>query len=446
MAKWGTRDVASCQFDSGRRTPRACRSFSTPNSGVALTEELDDTTTIGDLVAQTELAEATAWAQDADEPLDKGALASTIGDKGHVHITRCRRITVTVNYAGKHVERKVGPGATHPSRAPVGHRTQRLRPGREQRPKHAPTVEAAVEAMDTFELEWGDRYAGIVKVWRAAWEQFTPFLRLPPEIRKVVYTTNLVESINYQLRKITKTRGHFPSYEAALKLLRLGARNISDKRGGDLGTGTWDGNGRSRPSKSTSPTDSASPDMTTGPPAHTNFLTCPGEAILAEPELLAAGAHPLTERSGCVGSWSLRGRSHDAAKHTVLMTIRPETFRPMTIRIVSNLCRSQSSGRCVQSRSHRPLLGARPACGARTRLGFHGELDDLSPARSRTPTTVNSLRPPQPEKVTDRVSREPRPIHTWTLPSRPRTVGTIRPALHGHDAFIPSKNASVSAE
>ena len=103
----------------------------------------------------------------------------------------------------------------------------------------APNLEAAEEAMDDFELEWGDRYPGIVKVWRQAWEQFTPFLRFPPEIRKVVYTTNLVESINYQLRKITKTRGHFPTGDAALKLLRLGARNISDRRGGDLGTGTW---------------------------------------------------------------------------------------------------------------------------------------------------------------------------------------------------------------
>ena len=102
----------------------------------------------------------------------------------------------------------------------------------------AVTVEAAVDAMDTFELEWGDRYPGIVRLWRGAWEQFTPFLRFPPEIRKVVYTTNLVESINYQLRKISKTRGHFPTDESALKLLRLGARNISDKRGGDLGTGT----------------------------------------------------------------------------------------------------------------------------------------------------------------------------------------------------------------
>lgn len=103
----------------------------------------------------------------------------------------------------------------------------------------APTVEAAADAMDTFELEWGDRYPGIVKVWRNSWEQFTPFLRFPPEIRKIVYTTNLVESINFQLRKVTKTRGHFPTDASALKLLRLAARNISDKRGGDLGTGTW---------------------------------------------------------------------------------------------------------------------------------------------------------------------------------------------------------------
>ena len=103
----------------------------------------------------------------------------------------------------------------------------------------APTVEAAADAMDDFELEWGDRYPGIVKTWRSAWEQFTPFLRFPAEIRKIVYTTNLVESINFQLRKVTKTRGHFPTDESALKLLRLAARNISDKRGGDLGTGTW---------------------------------------------------------------------------------------------------------------------------------------------------------------------------------------------------------------
>lgn len=100
------------------------------------------------------------------------------------------------------------------------------------------TVEVAESAMDDFEIEWGTKYPGIVRTWRSAWEQFTPFLRFPPEIRKIVYTTNMVESINFQLRKVTKTRGHFPTDQSALKLLRLGARNISDKRGGDLGTGT----------------------------------------------------------------------------------------------------------------------------------------------------------------------------------------------------------------
>ena len=103
----------------------------------------------------------------------------------------------------------------------------------------AATLEAAEEAMDTFELEHGDRYPGIVALWRHAWEQFCPFLRFPADIRKVVYTTNLIESINFQLRKVTRNRGHFPTDDAALKLLRLAARNIASERGGELGTGTW---------------------------------------------------------------------------------------------------------------------------------------------------------------------------------------------------------------
>ena len=80
--------------------------------------------------------------------------------------------------------------------------------------------------------------SGVIRIWRQAWEEFTPFLRFPPELRKVVYTTNVVESVHYQLRKVTKTRGHFPTDQSALKLLRLAARNITNKRGGNLGTGT----------------------------------------------------------------------------------------------------------------------------------------------------------------------------------------------------------------
>lgn len=102
----------------------------------------------------------------------------------------------------------------------------------------ATSLEAATDAMDTFELEHGDRYPGIVAVWRNAWERFIPFLAYPAIIRKIVYTTNMVESVNYQLRKASKTRGHFPDDDAALKLLRLIARDLTTTRGGVAGTGT----------------------------------------------------------------------------------------------------------------------------------------------------------------------------------------------------------------
>jgi transposase-like protein len=102
----------------------------------------------------------------------------------------------------------------------------------------AVSVDAASEALDTFEEEWGIRYPAIVRLWRDSWEVFTPFLAYPPEIRRVVYTTNMIESINYQLRKVTKNRGHFPNEKAALKLLCLATRNITTERGGVSGTGT----------------------------------------------------------------------------------------------------------------------------------------------------------------------------------------------------------------
>jgi putative transposase len=102
----------------------------------------------------------------------------------------------------------------------------------------AASVEAATDAMDTFELEHGERYPGIVKLWRDGWERFIPFLAYPPIVRKIVYTTNLVESVNYQMRKASKTRGHFPDDESALKLLRLIARDLTTTRGGVAGTGT----------------------------------------------------------------------------------------------------------------------------------------------------------------------------------------------------------------
>lgn len=102
----------------------------------------------------------------------------------------------------------------------------------------APTLEAAELGLAEFDRQFGTQYPGAIDVWRNTWAEFIPFLDYPPELRKIVYTTNTIESINFQLRKITKNRGHFPDKDAAMKLLYLGLRNISSKRGGDSGTGT----------------------------------------------------------------------------------------------------------------------------------------------------------------------------------------------------------------
>ena len=96
----------------------------------------------------------------------------------------------------------------------------------------------AADALDQFELDWGDRYPGIVQLWRSNWERFSPFLAYPIEIRTIIYTTNAIESVNYQLRKVSKNRGHFPNDDSALKLFRLVARDISTTRGGIAGTAT----------------------------------------------------------------------------------------------------------------------------------------------------------------------------------------------------------------
>lgn len=102
----------------------------------------------------------------------------------------------------------------------------------------APNLEAAELAFKEFDQKYGEQYPGAVDTWQLAWNDFTPFLDYPVELRKIVYTTNAIESINFQLRKITKNRGHFPDKEAAMKLLYLGLRNISSERGGYSGTGT----------------------------------------------------------------------------------------------------------------------------------------------------------------------------------------------------------------
>ncbi|MEI2784578.1 MAG: IS256 family transposase [Candidatus Nanopelagicales bacterium] len=95
----------------------------------------------------------------------------------------------------------------------------------------AATVEQAEAALLEFaDSEMGSKYPATVATWTNAWERFIPFLAFPPAVRKIIYTTNAIESLNYQLRKIIKNRGHFPNDDAVVKLLWLAIRDIEDKR------------------------------------------------------------------------------------------------------------------------------------------------------------------------------------------------------------------------
>lgn len=92
----------------------------------------------------------------------------------------------------------------------------------------AASAEAAAAAMDEFELSpWGQKFPTVVAAWRRAWDRVIPFFAFPPAVRRVIYTTNAIESLHSQLRKIIKTRGHFPGDDAATKLLWLALRNIT---------------------------------------------------------------------------------------------------------------------------------------------------------------------------------------------------------------------------
>ncbi|AJW43439.1 transposase [Ralstonia mannitolilytica] len=92
----------------------------------------------------------------------------------------------------------------------------------------APSAEAAAAQLDALEAgPWGQKFPTVVAAWRRAWERVIPFFAFSPAVRKVIYTTNAIESLHSQLRKIIKTRGHFPSDDAATKLLWLALRNIT---------------------------------------------------------------------------------------------------------------------------------------------------------------------------------------------------------------------------
>lgn len=91
----------------------------------------------------------------------------------------------------------------------------------------ASTVEAAEQALDAFERKWSGRFPSIAKSWRANWVNLTPFFSYPPQIRKVIYTTNAIESMQASLRKMTRQRGAFPNAESVRKVIFLAVQRIS---------------------------------------------------------------------------------------------------------------------------------------------------------------------------------------------------------------------------
>ena len=90
----------------------------------------------------------------------------------------------------------------------------------------APTAEEAARQLDGFEKKWAGKYPSIAPVWHRAWAEVIPFFVFMAEIRKIIYTTNAVESLNRVLRKTLKTKGSFPTEEAATKLIFLAIRNF----------------------------------------------------------------------------------------------------------------------------------------------------------------------------------------------------------------------------
>jgi len=93
----------------------------------------------------------------------------------------------------------------------------------------ADTLALAEIAMDDFELIWGEKYPAIIRSWRNNWTNIIPFFEFPKEIRRVIYTTNIIESLNRTFRKAVKTRGHFPTEDALMKVLYLSIKNVSRK-------------------------------------------------------------------------------------------------------------------------------------------------------------------------------------------------------------------------
>ena len=93
----------------------------------------------------------------------------------------------------------------------------------------APNEKAGLTALDSFEKKWSGKYTYAVKSWRMNWNRLATFFKYPEEIRRIIYTTNVMENLNRKMRKITKNKGTFPTDDSLFKMLYLGTMDVSQR-------------------------------------------------------------------------------------------------------------------------------------------------------------------------------------------------------------------------
>lgn len=91
------------------------------------------------------------------------------------------------------------------------------------------SIESAEEALELLDEKWGKKYPIVIQSWKSKWENLSAYFKYPEDIRRIIYTTNIIESVHRQFRKLTKTKGAFPNENSLLKLLYLGIQNASKK-------------------------------------------------------------------------------------------------------------------------------------------------------------------------------------------------------------------------
>jgi hypothetical protein len=267
-----------------------------------------------------------------------------------------------------------------------------------------PTVEAAETGLLAFaDSPLGRKYPATVQAWERAWERFIPFLAFPPEVRKIIYTTNAIESLNYQLRKIIKNRGHFPGDDAVIKLLWLAIRDIEDKRARERAAekGTPAAPAKPLPGSSKAPSSrtgnkpSAPCPCTSRPPRPVPQLTPAAISTVARashtPSVEEVSAEP-SRRMDLIPRWAFGDQGAAQAERYLrrLAVTEPVTFTLQLLIAADTEARSQRiRSLAAAPRSCRPQSTTAPS---RVMLEIgRGQLEDPSrrpqePDRREAPT------------------------------------------------------------